>query len=331
MTKPVILDDGRAYSDRTIGGTAMSAIMGVNPWEQPHDIWLRLTGKAEPKQETEPMRLGKRYEPIVAEMFAGANPEYTVRHNFSGTDTPCRVVDPEYDFLTGSPDRIIFRDDEPVAGWEGKTANIHNLREWGESGTNEVPAHYLAQCLHYMGLTGLKDWRLSVLFLDDAEPVMYRSYNIKHDDETWNAMRHIAVSFWTQYVETNTPPPIEHGVGATTIQYYQQQFPADVNPIEDANSEEIAAMAAVIDAQTELEVAKNQFEALKADMMRLIGNRAGLRSNLGKITWKKSKDRETVDWKNIAVQLGATPDIIEENTTVSPGSRRFLVSPVKFG
>lgn len=327
---PVLIEDGTDHSTGTIGGIGISAIMGVNPWVRPYDFWLQATGQAVPKQANAAMERGRLYEPVVAEMFGAANQNFVVRKNLNDSDTPCRVRDRRYEYITGSPDRILWKDGKPVAGLEIKTSSVFNRDQWGESGTNQIPKHYLAQCLHYMGLTGLREWYLAVLFLDENEPYGYRSFRLDYDDETWSAMREIAVSFWEKYVVPKVAPSLEMGFGQETIDYFKNLYRYDTKPIESANEEESALIGYLLDAKTEVELAEQRYETLKAQMMEKIGERSGVFSEVGKVTWKKPKDRETVDWKSIATELGADNEMIQRFTTTKETSRIFLVKPAKF-
>ena len=326
---PKLIDDGSPFSEGTIGGTGMSAIIGVNPYVTSLDLWLKVTGQAEPTPDNRNMELGRRYEPIVAEMFQGANDWCEVKHNFSGTDAPCRVMDPEYDFITGSPDRILFNSGRPVAGLEIKTANVFTKPKWGESGSNEVPIHYMVQCMHYMGLTGLRNWKLAVLFLDEGQPQEYRSYNIDFDAEVWNYMREEEIKWWRDFVEKMEAPPMEENVGETTIQFFRQKYPTHTKPIEAATEEEAVLIAQLLDTQNELKAIEARLETDKVRLMSLIGEREGLFSPVGKVTWKRTKDRSTVDWKAVAEELNAPDDVIAKYTTVKDGVRMFRATPSK--
>ena len=106
-----------------------------------------------------------------------------------------------------------------------------------------------------------------------------------------------AVAFWEDFVLTDTPPE-QTGVGETFVRYVRERFPRNVEPIAEATADEEAVMEAVMTAKKRADEAAAEFELQKARMQALIGDRAGLISDtLGRITWKSSKDRETVDWR----------------------------------
>jgi hypothetical protein len=66
-----------------------------------------------------------------------------------------------------------------------------------------------------------------------------------------------------------------------------------------------------------------------------IGLHEGIAGDWGKVTWKRSKDTQDVDWKAaftaLALYKGIPQDYVEMtlkmSTVTKPGSRRFLFSP----
>ena len=54
------------------------------------------------------------------------------------------------------------------AGLECKTASPYSANQWKDG---KVPPHYLAQCLHYMTVTGKREWYLAVVIFRAGLPV----------------------------------------------------------------------------------------------------------------------------------------------------------------
>ena len=63
-----------------VGGSDVGAILGLNPWKTPFEVWLEKTGRAEPPDLSgkESVEWGNRLEPLVAEKFAEMHPEFKV-------------------------------------------------------------------------------------------------------------------------------------------------------------------------------------------------------------------------------------------------------------
>lgn len=313
---------------KTIGGTGISSILGMNPWKDAHSLWLELTDRVSPSPDNEIFARGRTFEPVVAAMFGAAHPEYSVENNLERTEGTCLIRDPEHEFLTGQPDRILFAQDAVAAGWEGKTSNIHNRAEWGEKGTDSVPGQYLLQCQHYMGLTKLDTWYLSCLFLDENTPVTYREYVIRYDDELFQTMRVQAVAWWDKHIVNGIEPEIKF-VDRTLDRYVQERFRENTRPLEQATNTERDLIRDCFIARQKAEAAQNEYEAAQVRLKAAIGDRDGLFCDYGKVTWKKSRDTTRTDWKAVIEQIGAPQEIIERNTKTQPGSRRFLLTAAK--
>jgi hypothetical protein len=69
--------------------------------------------------------------------------------------------------------------------------------------------------------------------------------------------------------------------------------------------------------------AESEFKAAKLAVREALRERAGFFSRLGTITCKKSKDRFVIDWKAIAMELGASQEQIDRHAKTVEGSRIF--------
>lgn len=312
-----------------IGGTTVSAIVGMNPWVTPHSAYLHLRHEAPAIEDNVAMARGRRYEPIVADVFAGGRPEFRVEHNRKGTDEPELYVHPDYDFLIGHPDRLLYdsKTSELVAGLEIKTSNIANIRKWGDEGTDAIPRNYLIQCQWYAGLSGLPNWRVAVAFLDDAGRMRtYREYNIDANAELFEMLVERAVSFWQNNVLPGVPPEIE-AVDDTTKEWLTARFPANVEPLATATDDEERIMETYLHRRAALELAQKEADAAEVALKMAIGERDGLISETyGKVTWKKSKDSSRVDYRAVCDELKPSEDIILRHTKQVAGTRRFVAS-----
>ena len=109
--------------DRTkcIGGGEISAIVGINPYQSPLDVYLRKFGLIE-VPETQAMRLGKRLEPIVAGLYCDATGR-------GGYHLNAEILHHQHlPWVIGTPD-ILFPEDH--IGVELKTAGIRQAPNWG--------------------------------------------------------------------------------------------------------------------------------------------------------------------------------------------------------
>lgn len=301
-----------------ISGTDVSAILGINPWASALDVWLDKRGQAEPREESMAMRMGNLLEPVVAELYA--------------EETGATLVEPGFmrhqdrDWHIGTPDRVVAEciedcNERKAANWttliEIKTARSD--REWGEPGTDQIPRHYLTQVAWYLALTELQVAHVAVLIGASD----YRRYEIQRDNDLESVLLERCEAFWSGNVLGGQMPALDGSDSAA--RYVAQRFPRNVAPLRTATDEELelarrlaAARAATAAAEREQAEAENLLKSA-------IGEAEGLDlGDLGKITWKASKPRETTDWKAVAAEANIPAELIARHTKTGEASRRFL-------
>jgi predicted phage-related endonuclease len=318
----------------TIGGTTISAIVGASPWLSPRGAYLKLRGESGPKPDSEAMARGRKFETVVARVFQANHPEYFVARDSDRASEECddaieRVQDAELSYLTGSPDRVLFGADgtedeyKILAGLEIKTAQSTSCAKWGERGTDQIPLVYLVQCNWYMGFYDVSKWEVAVMFFNaEHGPVGYNEYTIYRDEGIIEALRKAAVEFWEKHVVPGIPPE-DDTVDETVVEFVKNQYPADTAPVEVANEEEEKKIERYARAKDALNKAESEFKAAKLAVREALRERAGFFSRLGTITCKKSKDRFVIDWKAIAMELGASQEQIDRHAKTVEGSRIF--------
>ena len=53
-----------------VGGSDVSAILGMNPWRGPFDVWLEKTGAVDQFGENPAMMRGRLFEPAIANWYS---------------------------------------------------------------------------------------------------------------------------------------------------------------------------------------------------------------------------------------------------------------------
>src|SRR5690606_4991319 len=108
-------------------------------------------------------------------------------------------------------DRDVVRGDDPEKRiLEVKTTDTWNRTEWGPSGSDEVPDHYLTQVQHYMALTGADICDVAVLVGGND----FRVLHVPRNDRLIGAMLERYVDFWERHVEAKVPPVGDDAVAA---------------------------------------------------------------------------------------------------------------------
>lgn len=297
-----------------IGGTDISAIVGMNPHKSRFDVWLDKTGQAVPKEVTEPMYWGKAMEPLLDARYqkeTGLIPE--IVEPLALPDKPWHV---------GSPDRIVRT--QGVKVLELKTAGLHQSFLWGDPGTDEVPKPYYLQTLWYMPLVGATEGEIAALIGNTK----FAIYKITLDIELLGFLQEEAERFWVDHVLANKPPEISATEGAKA--WLRKMYPQDQGAMLEPTDEEILMLIqAYRGSKANLKNYEELTEQYENRLKAIIGSNAGMIGGWGKITWKKAKDSLATDWKAIFEEwanLDPTLSAIikEKHTTIKPGSRRFL-------
>ena len=181
-----------------IGGSDAAAIMGLNPWKTPMDIWLEKTGEFldDEEPENEKMYWGNMLEDIVAREFMTRTGLKVRRRN-------AVLAHKQYPFMIANVDRLVVGKN---AGLECKTAGYYSTDDWAMG----VPEYYIPQVQHYMAVTGYIAWYVAVLIGGQQ----FKYYKIARDDSFIRELIQVETAFW-KLVEERTPPPID-GTRAST-------------------------------------------------------------------------------------------------------------------
>ena len=193
---------------KSLGGSDMGAVLGLNKYRSPYAVWAEKTGRLGEKPENEAMRQGRDFESYVASRFEEASRLPVRRMNYILRNESCPCLHANIDR------RVIGRD----AGLECKTANALNMKRYAGG---EFPASYYAQCVTYLAVTGWERWFLAALVLgkgfycyqittvpDDDVPEWCES-SVYVSPEEIEAVKRCAEDFWHDYIETDSPPPLD--------------------------------------------------------------------------------------------------------------------------
>jgi putative phage-type endonuclease len=176
----------------TIGGSEAAAAAGIDPHRSRVGLWLEKTGRVE-REETEVMYWGKLLERVIFD---------ALRERGYDVQPPPHpeVADPERAWLVGHPDAYVIHNG--LALLEVKTVGQWAKREWN----GQPPLAYVAQCQHYLHLTGLDRALLAVLVggqrLELAE--------IERNDRWIATLIELEQEFYERFLLRDEPPPVRH-------------------------------------------------------------------------------------------------------------------------
>jgi len=176
-----------------IGGSDVAAVLGINPYRSPVEVYLDKTGQSPLETpDNDKMYWGRALEDLVAQEFSKRTGKKVQRRNQMFRDK-------EYSFLIANIDRYIVGEQAIL---ECKTASEYTKDQWGEDGTDDVPFYYLCQVLHYMYVTGYYKGYLAVLI----GGYDYRIYNISYNENVANKIKSKCIDFWNNHVLKKVPP-----------------------------------------------------------------------------------------------------------------------------
>ena len=291
---------------KCITGTDIGALIGVNPWKTPLDVYLEKVGLTHGIPDNKYMEWGRRLEAVVAKKYAESI-EGGLQHGSFRRDG---IIGGTPDYLTDS------------AVIEIKTANARSEKDWGEEGTDHIPQQYLAQILWYMGLEHKSHGICAVLIGGND----YRVYKIARNEALLTHMIETAQHFWENHVIPQIPP---EATGRDN---------EGLKVLYPTSNQEIINAPCMCQLAEELDEINNEVtkftrraEEIVAEMKAEIGPNAGINTGKHVATWKKTKDGAKTDWNKIAIDLHASPELIAAYTIPTIGYRRFSFKRIENG
>lgn len=273
---------------RGIGGSDASAVLGENRWTSPYEVWLDKTGRSDPKDETQAMRMGRMLEPIVRTLFTE---DTGIRVRRAGL-----MQSREHPLLIVSLDGMT----EDGGNFEAKATNWRQAEDWDD---DQVSDHAEAQVQHGLAVTGRSHAWVAAL-VDGRELLVRR---VERDDEFIANLRDIELGFWHDYVEADVAPPVDaKALDAVKRRWATvERESVDVDPALwlDVRTQYLVAKA-------EAKAADEDVDAATARLRELFGDAEEIHVNGTTVaTCKRTSSGRRVDAKALRE---AHPDIARE-------------------
>lgn len=250
---------------RYVGASEVPAICGVSPFKSAWDVWAEKIGIAAPQPPNEAMRLGVILEPALLDW---AHREIApLKRNIQ------RVVRLSKECRLRATLDAVFRMYGRIEPLEVKvgTAYSPRSREWGESGSDEVPLdvklQVQAQLMACQADTG------HVLALLPGPRLAH--YSVRADHTLQEEIKDRVIDFW-KYVEKKEPPPDSMPSAAI---FHVIDRSGDLAPVPAEQLEEI--LNAYQNARAERLKAEKAEQAAKNRLFELAGAACGLMADKG--------------------------------------------------
>ena len=290
-TEPEV--DRRTY----LGGPDMAALFGVDRYRNRMQVYLEKVGSLPGAKQNENMALGLEFEEPIARGYAaqlatdgenGDQPDAAALEaagEAGDFEEPIARVfarrmgatierlpflrDPRMPFLGGHVDFLIGRSGRKKKLLEVKKHGWQIRGEFGQPGTNQIPARTNVQCQSYLRLLGEHG-----IEVDGAEVVVcfggeqILAFDVPGvDDLQWD-IEVEGSDFWLNHVSRRIPPEAAD-VGESALLW---SVTAEPGKVLEAGSELVAMIAAYTTAKAQENAAKNGAAELRELILAKIGD-----------------------------------------------------------
>ena len=265
-----------ANRSKGVGGSDMSAIMGLDRYRTPYELWLDKTGRSEREDISGRWAIikGNALESELRRWYRARHPGVQVLDG-----TGFSLTSRAHPHMIASLDGVIWDPDRGPGVLECKTASSYRARDWrSDDGMPVAPAYYMAQVTHYLAVTGWT-WGAFVADIGSGEPV---EVAFERDEEDVAAVVKAAEEFWG-YVERDEPPTL-------TGSDVERVYPEPEEGVVEADGDGFDQLAAdYLDwGEAEADARRHKTEVgerLKA----IIGSHEGMADSTYKATFKHYK------------------------------------------
>jgi putative phage-type endonuclease len=288
-----------------IGGSDAAAIVGLDRYRSPFDVYAEKIGLKPEQPDNEAMRQGRDLEQYVAERFMGATGKKVRRRN-------AVLQHPEHHWMLANIDRWVVGEN---AGLECKTTSVLNRAKFSQG---EFPPNYYVQCMHYMAVTGAERWYLAVLVLNKA----FHVFTIERDEAEVQALIEAEKDFWENHVLKQIPPTPDGS--ESTSEVIKHLFP------EAREREEVALYGHEEKIQQYLELdarvkeLTQERDAIKQELQLALAD-AEIGRAQGYIVEWKNQVRQSLDTKKLKSEHA---EIYEKYLKPAQTVRRFMIKEV---
>lgn len=291
-----------------IGSSEVATILGLNPWETPYQLWRRKKGLDAPQEETFAMKAGHYLEDAVSQFWADA----TGREVIKSSAGDWLIVNNEREFLRASPDRTYWipglpKSNENKGILECKTTQM-------SIDADDLPKHWFCQVQYLLGVSELTQGSLA--WLCSGREFGYKDIAFVEDFYGW--MTEEIERFWVDNILGGIEP------AATSVADVVTKYARHTEgKIIEASDEIMTAYTRLKEVRAEIAKAETEKEELEAKIKIGFGDAEAISYGGQTLaTWKASKESAKFDSKAFCK---AHPDLAQEFTKVTPGSRRFLL------
>ena len=306
-----------------IGGSDVAAVLGLNPYRTPLDVYMEKTGETKPAEPGQAAYFGTILEDIVAHEFQKRTGMKVQRVNYT-------LADGEGGWMRGNIDRavinpqiakrVVVNTDKRAKetgrilstniGLECKTANTFMADLWGPSQEEEIvagkvvtdhkiPLYYETQIQWYMAVANLDLFYVAVL-LGGSD---FRIYEVKRDKDVIDALKAACRDFWFGRVKAGIKPD---PVNASDV---RKLYEREDGTMEEADNDVAADIGELRTIKERMKILKEEEKAVSSRLILAIAEKTGYTIDGAKAVTYKAVTTNRIDAARLKKEH---PDIYEE-------------------
>ena len=324
------------YRFNGIGGSEISAILGLNPYFSSHKLFYLKLGEIDYDPENIHMFWGKQHEDKIAEIWEYHDPnnpamEITMQnYNEGKIIRKCRrvnayIINPEYPHLFASLDRVINKGDNKKEGiLECKTISAFAAKVW----EIEIPPMHVAQLQFYLLQADLEYGELATL----KDGKYFEVLPFERNEEFIRLIIESSKDFWDRVTRARIlkqdgkpyeqlEPEIDNQEAYKS--FLSERYKAEPKKIKpelfyyELGTQYLGLNEEIKSLETKQDEIANQIKAYmkESDTMNFGAS--------GTITWKQNKTSMKFNTEGFKEQH---PELYDKYIIETPGSRTFKVN-----
>ena len=283
-----------------IGGSDVGAILGVNKYKTPFEVYLEKTEPiTEVGEQSESAYWGDKFEEVVAKEFEKRTGKKVRRDRK-------HYKHKDYPFMVANIDRRVVGENSILE---------YLLKDWEDE---EIPASYLLQVQHYLFVTGAELGYIAVLI--GGQKFIWKE--VQRDEELIEMIIEAEKDFW-KMVQDKTPPALD---GSSAAEKYLKEKYKDV---EEGKSIELGfeykdKIKTYLEMKEQLKSFETEVKELENQIKFEIGKSEYAYAPGYSLSWKKVSSNR-VDTKKLKAEY---PEVYEKVVKESI-SRKFNIKEDK--
>lgn len=294
-----------ALRQASIGGSDIPVLLGLSPYRSEASLAREKGGEGQPEPDEKQarlFRLGLALEPIIRDedVLKHGIRIRRINRTHQHPDFPWAIA--SLDFERVGEKTIVEAKSSRSGRWDG-----------------ELPQDVEAQVRWQLGVAGYP--LAHVACLRSGSDLV--CYDVEHDPAIFEGLLTVAADFRRRLAEG--------GPFAENAASVKARYPADDGTTLEADNDIAEAVHALMALRERKRVLDEDDERLETAIKSRMATATALVGADFRVTWKRTKDREEIDWKRLAEPLLARmPEteralLVGQATSVRPGFRPFVL------